>query len=275
MRWARFDVGTIGSMEPAADRFRAILLDPDPRLDLVLAAVASLARPAPSEDEVIASLDDLARSAPGPSADAVVAHLFGAGPGSIGLVGNTVDYYDPDNSFVHRVLATGRGIPISLAAIAHEVGRRRGTALTIVGLPGHVVIGDGDAPHRWFDPFAGGAELDLAGCEALVSRLHPSLRFEERLTRPIATPAVAYRMLNNLKAIYRQRGELDRLEATLALQVEVPGGALTDRLDLVRVQLALGRHDRAVDGLEALVELDPTRAETYQAEARRYRAHRN
>ncbi|SVD28482.1 uncharacterized protein METZ01_LOCUS381336, partial [marine metagenome] len=33
----------------------------------------------------------------------------------VGFSGNTSDYYNPDNSFLHRVLQTGIGIPITLA----------------------------------------------------------------------------------------------------------------------------------------------------------------
>ena len=39
----------------------------------------------------------------------------------LGFAGNINDYYDPDNSYLNRVLATRRGIPISLAVIYIEL----------------------------------------------------------------------------------------------------------------------------------------------------------
>ncbi len=52
----------------------------------------------------------------------------GALSASLALRGNAEDYYNPDNSFLNRVLDTGLGIPISLAVVMIEVGRRAGVA---------------------------------------------------------------------------------------------------------------------------------------------------
>ena len=43
----------------------------------------------------------------------------------LGFAGNVNDYYDPDNSFIHLVLRTRRGIPISLAVIWLELAQGR------------------------------------------------------------------------------------------------------------------------------------------------------
>ena len=42
----------------------------------------------------------------------------------MGFTGNSKDYYNPDNSILHRVIETRRGIPISLGVIYLLVGRR-------------------------------------------------------------------------------------------------------------------------------------------------------
>ena len=44
----------------------------------------------------------------------------------LGFAGNVNDYYDPDNSFMHLVLRTRRGIPISLAVIWLELAQGLG-----------------------------------------------------------------------------------------------------------------------------------------------------
>ena len=41
----------------------------------------------------------------------------------LGFGGNANDYYDPDNSFVHAVLDSRRGIPITLAVIWLELAQ--------------------------------------------------------------------------------------------------------------------------------------------------------
>jgi regulator of sirC expression with transglutaminase-like and TPR domain len=54
--------------------------------------------------------------------------------------GNTVDYYSPRNSFLHDVLDRRLGIPITLALVYMEVGRRVGFQLFGVGMPGHFLL---------------------------------------------------------------------------------------------------------------------------------------
>src|SRR5262245_5773564 len=47
----------------------------------------------------------------------------------VGLRGNAAEYYNPENSYLHRVLDLKRGIPISLGAIFMLVARRVGVPI--------------------------------------------------------------------------------------------------------------------------------------------------
>ena len=72
-----------------------------------------------------------------------------------GLQGNRDDYYDPRNSFLNDVLDRCLGIPITLALIYMEVGRRLGFPLFGVGMPGHFLLKNYDidgseTSHRLF-----------------------------------------------------------------------------------------------------------------------------
>ena len=60
--------------------------------------------------------------------------------GDLGFGGNLNDFYDPDNSYVHRVLATRRGIPVALAVLWMELAQGLGLAARGVGFPGHFLI---------------------------------------------------------------------------------------------------------------------------------------
>jgi len=82
-------------------------------------------------------------------------HLFGRGRFS----GNRRDYYDPRNSLLDQVLERQLGIPITLAIVAMEVGRRLGVPLSGVGMPGHFLVGSDGS---YFDPFHQGRD---AGCQ--------------------------------------------------------------------------------------------------------------
>src|SRR6185436_14468066 len=58
----------------------------------------------------------------------------------LGFAGNVNDYYDPDNSYLHRVLATRRGIPITLAVLYAELATQIGLTARGVSFPGHFLI---------------------------------------------------------------------------------------------------------------------------------------
>ena len=53
---------------------------------------------------------------------------------------NVNDFYDPDNSFIHALLRTRRGIPISLAVLWMELAQGLGLSVRGVGFPGHFMV---------------------------------------------------------------------------------------------------------------------------------------
>src|SRR5262245_57856724 len=57
--------------------------------------------------------------------------------------GNAQDYYNPNNSFLNRVLDFKRGIPISLSVIYLEMGWRLELPVWGIGMPGHFIVGWG------------------------------------------------------------------------------------------------------------------------------------
>ena len=68
--------------------------------------------------------------------------------------GNRENYYDPDNSFLNRVLDRKTGIPITLSLIYIEVAGRLGLDVRGIGLPGHFITALYHASGKIFiDPF--------------------------------------------------------------------------------------------------------------------------
>ncbi|MDB6028997.1 MAG: uncharacterized protein JWM68_5220, partial [Verrucomicrobiales bacterium] len=57
----------------------------------------------------------------------------------LGLKGNEENYYDPENSYLNRVLDRRTGNPISLSLIYMLIGRRLKLPVAGIGLPGHFV----------------------------------------------------------------------------------------------------------------------------------------
>ncbi|MEI7465173.1 MAG: transglutaminase-like domain-containing protein, partial [Burkholderiales bacterium] len=58
----------------------------------------------------------------------------------LGFRGNVNNYYDPGNSYVHEVLRTRRGIPITLAILYVEMATHIGLRAHGVSFPGHFLV---------------------------------------------------------------------------------------------------------------------------------------
>jgi regulator of sirC expression with transglutaminase-like and TPR domain len=129
-----------------------------------------------------------------------------------GFRGNEDDYYDPDNSFFHKVLERRRGIPITLSALCILLGHRLELPIAGIGLPGHFICCFGHGERAlFFDPFNGGHLLTKEGCAALCTQM--GFAFSEEYLNPYTSREMLLRMVYNLRAIYIQR------EALLELSV--------------------------------------------------------
>lgn len=118
-----------------------------------------------------------------------------------GIGGNVDDYHDPANSFLHRVLDTRRGIPISLSVLWIEVGRRAGLEMVGVGLPGHFVV---YAAGQMVDPFHYGEAIGFDEAAGLVAAaLGGAPRLDRSWLSPVDTTGIVQRMLRNLETVYR------------------------------------------------------------------------
>ena len=127
----------------------------------------------------------------------------------LGFAGNLNDYYNPDNSYLHKVLSTRRGIPISLAVIYMELAGQIGLDVKGISFPGHFLmklsVKSGDII---LDPFNGSS----LSREELEERLEPYFLNGRGPDDPPlssyladATPrTILIRMLRNLKALFAE-----------------------------------------------------------------------
>ena len=141
-----------------------------------------------------------------------------------GFAGNLNNYYDPDNSYLHVMLRTRRGIPISLAVLWLELALSLGLHAQGVGFPGHFLVKVRlPFPHEGqvvIDPFSG----ESLSKEDLSERLAP-LHAESGLVLDgavsdellkhylrAATPReIVARMLRNLEEVYTSHQDPERL----------------------------------------------------------------
>ncbi len=120
-----------------------------------------------------------------------------------GFSGNRIHYHDPDNSYLHRVIESRQGIPISLSAIFVFVGNRLHLPLAGVGMPGHFLVKiEGEASPQYVDCFNGGAFLTEQDCKQFITA--SGLDFYPQFLEKSPTKLILARMLRNLLAIYER-----------------------------------------------------------------------
>jgi regulator of sirC expression with transglutaminase-like and TPR domain len=125
-----------------------------------------------------------------------------------GLRGNDADYGNPRNSYLHCVLDTGLGIPISLCCIAILVGQRLGLPVHGVGAPAHFLGFYGDADlgvGTFFDPFRGFQRMSRSTAKLLIERLVGE--FDPRLLNAVDDRQILQRTLNNLHGAWGKDSE--------------------------------------------------------------------
>lgn len=130
-----------------------------------------------------------------------------------GFTGNEDDYYDPQNSYLNRVLERRTGIPISLGIIWIEVARRLKWPVSGINMPGHFLLRIDD-PDRFvlIDPFRGGRAVGVDDCKRILAHhFDGKVEFRDEFLNPVGARYILTRVLNNLRQIYFSSQDWDRL----------------------------------------------------------------
>ena len=175
----------------------------------------------------------------------------------LGFTGERDDYYNPENSYLDKVMLRRRGIPISLSVLTMAIGERAGMDVEGVGFPGHFLVRVGGPAGVYQDPFNGGALLDGNGLSRLAAEflgaemaLHPSY------LDPVDTHTITIRMLANLKNAHRRRGDYARAMLACDHLVELTQ-APEHRRDRGLLAHALRTYGAASEDLAAYLEARP------------------
>ncbi len=251
--------------------FAALVADDDSLL--LMEAAASIAQdefPAVDTQAVLTEIDSMAvrlkRRIPADAAPVQRLRMLGNYFfQEMGFAGNVNDYYDPQNSYLHNVLKTRRGIPITLSLIYIELAKHIGLEARGVAFPGHFLVklkmpaGDrfGEVV---INPFTG----QSLGRDDLEDMLQPYRRrpgshpdFEAPLGLYLQTAPpreVLARLLRNLKEIYRIAQDWPRLLAVQQRLVVLLPTAWEERRDRGLTLAELSRFTEALADLEAYLE---------------------
>ena len=125
--------------------------------------------------------------------------------------GNIVDYYNPDNSYLNRVLDRKTGIPISLSVVYLLLAKRLGLPISGVGLPGHFIL-KYETPEfiAYIDAFHRGQILTRRDCLRFLT--HSGHSADESFLMEVSHRNIMVRMIRNLAYIYKQAKAPDLVE---------------------------------------------------------------
>jgi len=196
-------------------------------------------------NDQIERIDDLAASLSATTTADLAIELFGGvtHDPQVHFAGNSANYYEIENSLLHRVLDRRVGIPITLAVLLIEVGRRRGIALYGVGMPGHFLVG---SDNGYIDAFDRGLLHDVAGCTALYRRLAGApVELPPNALEPTPPGQILRRVLMNLAAIVANNNDRVKTRAVWSLLSAFPDADHRAHLRHAFAAAEIGQFDEA------------------------------
>ena len=256
----------MASWEDTLAQFTEAVAAPEEDINLARAAflIASLEYPQLDLDQQLGFLDSLAAGAlhrlgsrhqylrdPLFCLNTLSEYLFD----EVGFEGDRDNYYDPRNSFLNDVLSRRVGIPISLALVCIEVGKRLGIPVIGIGMPGHFLVRHRDQDDQFLDPFYKGILLSEEECAGRLERLvQTDFVWNSGLLDPVGNREVLARILRNLKGIYSQDEDNPRLLKVVELLVALRPDEPLERRDRGLVHFALEHWQQAKEDLQFFLD---------------------
>jgi regulator of sirC expression with transglutaminase-like and TPR domain len=250
------------------DLLRA-LNEPGEALAPVALAIAGVEYPALDAAPYLQRLERMGEAAAGrlqrhlgAPASVLIATLNGYLYEELGFSGNRNHYDDPRNSFLNEVLDRRLGIPISLAVVYLEIGRRAGLRLEGVNFPGHFLVRapaiPGEMEDAIVDPFHAGALLSEVDCRHLLRQhLGEEAAFDHGLLATATRQHIVVRMLVNLKRLYVRMRSFPQARAIADLLLAVDPSALAELRDRGLLAYHMEDFAAALKDLEAYLRLMP------------------
>jgi regulator of sirC expression with transglutaminase-like and TPR domain len=157
-------------------------------------------------------------------------------------------------------------MPILLACVWIEVGRRAGIPVDGIGMPGHFLARVGGPSGVHVDPFAGGQELSREGCRALHDRIAgPKARWNDDFLRASPTDQVLERVLNNLAASTRDEHDSAGTYRVATFLAALRPLSPERTLQKAMTAAAIGVTEEAATGFADVIERFPDSPEAERA----------
>ena len=172
--------------------------------------------------------------------------------------GNKKNYYDPENSFLNRVIDRQIGIPISLSVVYLAIAKRLDFPMVGIGMPGHFLIRpEFEDVGIFVDAFNCGEILFEHDCQAKLQTYQQPVELDPSWLEPVSNKQILVRMLNNLKFIYLHHRELDKALSIISSIVKILPENVTEIRDRGLLYYQINRWSEAIIDLEYFLKVSP------------------
>jgi regulator of sirC expression with transglutaminase-like and TPR domain len=126
-----------------------------------------------------------------------------------GYTGNTIAYDDVRNSYLNEVIASKRGLPITLSIVFMHVAQRVGLDVHGVGLPGHYIVRvQFPLSEVYVDPYYGGRTLTVREIDAMLAEMSGGeIRLRPHFLRRWTGRETLIRLLANIQNAHARVGD--------------------------------------------------------------------
>uniref|UniRef100_A0A7C2JZ91 Tetratricopeptide repeat protein n=1 Tax=Schlesneria paludicola TaxID=360056 RepID=A0A7C2JZ91_9PLAN len=254
------------SLEFPGDEEFARLLARQPEVDLTLVAL-ELARDAYPQLDFQHTLDWLTRrgreltdiAIKAPTDRVLLRNIGRCLSGTHGLHGDREAFHRPESSYLHRVIETGVGIPISLSLVYIAAAQRAGIDMVGVASPMHFLVRYDGADGTYFvDAFHQGRILSRERCLRWLTQMTELPADDiDAMLEPARPREIVVRMLNNLKSLHIQQDDWESAWRVQRRLTALQPMLFDQRRDLALVALKSNRLGLAVDLLTACLKDSP------------------
>jgi regulator of sirC expression with transglutaminase-like and TPR domain len=185
-----------------------------------------------------------------------------------GFHGSRLEYYNPANSYLNRVLDDREGLPIALSVLYLELGRHIGINIEGVGLPGHFVVryAPDEGEPQLIDPFEGGRRLTRDQAAELV-QTHAGVDFRAEHLAASPPRAIVSRMLRNLLNEAQRQQDLAAVLRYLEALLAMDASLVEERLLRAFVRHQTGHSRAAIEDVNWFLENAPDGADLERVHA--------
>ncbi len=175
-----------------------------------------------------------------------------------GFHGSRTNYYSRSNSYINETIEDREGLPITLAILYMEMGRRLGLDIEGVGLPGHFVVrvNSTEEKGQLIDVFEGGKTMSDEAARVIILAANAG-RVDEAFLKAQPKKEIIKRMLRNLLNISRDSEDIHAMLRYVETMISIDDGLLEERWLRAVLRFQTGRITEAMVDADYLLEKSP------------------